>query len=112
MFDGVTASVVVCGHTHMQVDRQLGRMRIVNAGSVGMPFDAPGAYWLQLGPVVDLKHVAYDFAAAAERVRGTSHPQAAEFAERHIVAPPSREEMLDAFSGGVARARSTAETRA
>src|SRR5512146_167824 len=42
MLDGVTASLVVCGHTHMQFDRAIARTRIVNAGSVGMPFQDPG----------------------------------------------------------------------
>src|SRR3712207_7776889 len=44
--------LVVCGHTHMQFDRTVDDIRIVNAGSVGMPFAAPGAYWLLLGPDV------------------------------------------------------------
>jgi len=34
----VAADVVVCGHTHMQLDRRVGGVRVVNAGSVGMPF--------------------------------------------------------------------------
>ena len=44
------APLVVCGHTHMQFDRKVGATRVVNAGSVGMPFGEPGAYWLLLGP--------------------------------------------------------------
>jgi len=46
VFGTVNASVVVCGHTHMQFDRTIAGRRVVNAGSVGMPFAAPpGAYW-------------------------------------------------------------------
>jgi putative phosphoesterase len=46
---GVDADVVVCGHTHVQFDRRIGDIRLVNAGSVGMPYaDAPGAYWALL----------------------------------------------------------------
>ena len=30
VFAGVDASVVVCGHTHMQFDRMVGRLRVVN----------------------------------------------------------------------------------
>src|SRR5256885_2532961 len=37
IFDAVNAAVVVCGHTHMQFDRTIGRTRVVNAGSVWMP---------------------------------------------------------------------------
>ena len=39
--------IVVCGHTHIRFERRVGNMRILNAGSVGMPYaDRPGAYWL------------------------------------------------------------------
>jgi predicted phosphodiesterase len=55
---GVDAGVVVCGHTHVQFDRQIGEVRLVNAGSVGMPYaDEPGAYWALLdGTDVELRH--------------------------------------------------------
>jgi putative phosphoesterase len=55
---GVDADVVVCGHTHVQFDRQIGEVRLVNAGSVGMPYaDEPGAYWALLdGTDVELRH--------------------------------------------------------
>jgi predicted phosphodiesterase len=97
-FAGVDAPLVICGHTHMQFDRMVGWIRVVNAGSVGMPFGAPGAYWLLLGPDVQLRHTTYDLAAAAERVRSTSYPQAMEFATRDILKPRTEKEMLDAFS--------------
>ena len=48
--------------------------RVVNAGSVGMPFQAPGAYWLLLGPGVELRRTPYDLAAAAARIRATQLP--------------------------------------
>jgi len=53
-FEGLGVSVVVCGHTHMQFDRMVGTTRVVNAGSVGMPFGEPGADWLLLNPDVQL----------------------------------------------------------
>jgi hypothetical protein len=81
----------------MQFDRTIGDVRVVNAGSVGMPFSEPGAYWLLLGPDVELRYTSYDLESAAERVRGTDYPQAAEFAERNVVRPPSEGEMLEAF---------------
>jgi len=50
---GVDANVVVCGHTHVQFDRWIAGLRVVNAGSVGMAYeDQPGAYWALLGPDV------------------------------------------------------------
>ena len=57
----VSERVVVCGHTHVQFDRRIGDFRLVNAGSVGMPYEAePGAYWSLLGPDVDLRRTEYE----------------------------------------------------
>jgi predicted phosphodiesterase len=98
IFQGLNADVVVCGHTHMQFDRMIGRTRVVNAGSVGMPFGEPGAYWLLLGPDVQLRHTPYDLAKTAERIRASSYPQAEDFAAHNVVQPPSEEQMLELFS--------------
>ena len=103
LFDGVTAPLVVCGHTHMQFDRNVGRTRIVNAGSVGMPFGAPGAYWLALGPGIELRRTEYDLNQAAQRIRATGYPQAGEFAARNVLQPPTEEQMLAAFDGAARR---------
>ena len=52
----VSEDVVVCGHTHVQFDRRAAGKRLINAGSVGMPYEArPGAYWALLGPDVELR---------------------------------------------------------
>jgi putative phosphoesterase len=98
VFSGVQADVVVCGHTHMQFDRKVGATRILNAGSVGMPFGQPGADWLLLGPGVEFRHTSYDLAQAAEFIRQTSYPQAEDFAQHNILQPPSEKDMLEAFS--------------
>jgi predicted phosphodiesterase len=98
IFEGLDVPVVACGHTHMQFDRKVGRIRVLNAGSVGMPFGEPGAHWLLLGPEVQLRHTAYDLNKAAERIRGTDYPKAGEFAERNVLRPPSEQEMLEVFN--------------
>jgi putative phosphoesterase len=98
LFEDLHVSVIVCGHTHMQFDRMVGKTRAVNAGSVGMPFGEPGADWLLLGPDVELRHTNYDLGHAAERIRGTKYPQAEDFAVRNVLQPPSEEEMLRVFS--------------
>ena len=60
-FARADADLVVCGHTHMQFDRQIAGIRVVNAGSVGMAYDdEPGAYWLALGPDIEHRRTAYD----------------------------------------------------
>ena len=91
-------ALVVCGHTHMQFDRTVGKIRVVNAGSVGMPFGQPGADWLLLSPQVELRHTAYDLVKAAERIRSTQYPQANDFAANYVLHPPSAEKMLELFS--------------
>lgn len=98
MFAGVDASLVVCGHTHMQFDRKIGGVRVVNAGSVGMPFGEPGANWVLLGPEVEFRHARYDVEAAAQRIRETKYPDASEFAERYVRRSPSEVQMLRVFN--------------
>ena len=98
-FAGLDVPLVVCGHTHMQFDRTIGGVRVLNAGSVGMPFGKAGADWLLLGPGIELRHTAYDLQKGAERIANTRYPQAQDFAERYVLHPPSEEEMLKAWSG-------------
>lgn len=98
IFENADADLVVCGHTHMQFDRRIGPVSVVNAGSVGMPYGEPGADWLLLGPDVELRRTAYDLEKAAFLIRGTAYPQAAAFAEQHVLRPPTAEAILAAFS--------------
>jgi len=98
MFEDVTAPLVVCGHTHMAFDRMLGSMRIVNSGSVGMPFGPPGADWVLIGPDVEFRHTDYDLDAAAARIRATDYPDAESFAAQYVLNPPSEAQMLEAFT--------------
>jgi len=98
IFEAANAPVVVCGHSHMQFDRRIGDVRVVNAGSVGMPFGTAGADWLLLGPGVELRHTAYDLAAAASRIRATRYPMAEDFAANYVLSPPAEAAMLEAFA--------------
>jgi len=94
VFAEAQAEVVVCGHTHMQFDRMVGKTRVVNAGSVGMPFSEPGAEWLLLGPEIELRHTNYDHAQATTRIRNTGYPWIPEF---DMLKPPSEEKMLELY---------------
>lgn len=98
VLEGIDADVVVCGHTHMQFDRTVRDIRVLNAGSVGMPFGEPGAYWLLFGRETRLRWTPYDLQRAAERIRSTKYPQAREFAEHNVLRPPSEQQMLEAFA--------------
>ena len=51
---GVPERVLVTAHTHVSYERTVDGVRLVNPGSVGMPYEgAPGAYWALLGPDVE-----------------------------------------------------------
>src|SRR6185436_6470711 len=97
IFEPLSVSLLLCGHTHMQFDRMIGRTRVVNAGSVGEPFGDPGAFWVLLGPDVQLRHTDYDRTKAAERIRATQYPQAQETAQ-NILQPPAEAEILELFT--------------
>jgi len=97
MLEGVAQRVIVCGHTHMQFDRAVDGVRIVNAGSVGMPFGQPAAHWLLLAPDARLMRTEYDLQRAAELVRATEYPGADEFASRYVLSPASEDEGLRMF---------------
>lgn len=103
LFDPVDEPLVVCGHTHVQFERTVGGSRVVNAGSVGMPFGEPGAYWLVIDEEVEWRRTEYDLEAAAALIRETEYPQAAEFAEGSVLRPPREAEMLEALENAAAR---------
>lgn len=94
---GVKENVMVCGHTHMQFDRVCEGKRVVNAGSVGMPYGDPGAYWLLLGPNVSLRKTNYDLESAAELVRKSGYPLAQDFADNNILKPATAQEAIEYF---------------
>ena len=94
----LAADVVVCGHTHIQFDRRLANdLRVVNAGSVGRPFERPaGAYWALLGPGVDLRRTTYDVAAAVDSMRGAGADVDDELLD-DLLEPPDRDETTARF---------------
>jgi putative phosphoesterase len=78
LFADVDADVVVCGHTHMQFDRTIAGRRVVNSGSVGMPYeDEPGAYWM-----LDLEHRRTPYAGAT--LSASREDAIARFTERGL----------------------------
>lgn len=93
---GVSARLVLGGHTHIQYDRVVGGVRLVNAGSVGMPFEGrTGAYWTLLGPVVTARITHYDLERAARDIRASGYPNAEEFVRKDLLAPMTAEEAIE-----------------
>jgi putative phosphoesterase len=95
----VEQAMLVIGHTHSQFNWQLGDLRLVNAGSVGMPYeDAPGAYWaLVRDGEPELRRTEYDYEAAAERIRPTGWPIAERWVEENLLKVPSAREAAEFF---------------
>jgi hypothetical protein len=81
----------------MQFDRVVDGIRVVNAGSVGLAYGAPGAHWLELGPGIEHRRTPYEREAFADRVAASDWPKAARFAEEYIRNVPSEEEALEFF---------------
>jgi putative phosphoesterase len=104
LFEGIKAQTVVCGHTHIQFERQAGGVHILNAGSVGMPYaDRPGTYWLLLGPEgSEFRRTTYDLEAAAQDIRASGYPQAQEFVEENVLSVPTAKEAMEVFERMVA----------
>jgi putative phosphoesterase len=84
---------VVTAHTHMQYDRHVGETRLLNPGSVGLPYEPePGcAYWALLGPDVELRRTPYDLEAALERMRAAGIPNFEQIEELMRTPPPHAE---------------------
>lgn len=98
VLSGVDADVVLCGHTHMAFDRVAAGTRIVNPGSVGMPFDTPGAHWALLADGdVHLRVTSYDTAAAAAEIRASGWRLADDFVTRNVQSIPEREQVMALF---------------
>ncbi len=84
MLIGPGVAVLACGHTHVPMDRSVGGLRVVNAGSVGLPFDGdPRACYAVIssptgngeGPIqVQVRRVAYNVEEVVEQFFARGHP--------------------------------------
>jgi predicted phosphodiesterase len=91
---GIDEVTVVCGHTHVQFERRIGATRLVNSGSVGMPYeDEPGAYWTLLGPGVEFRRTDYE----PGDIKATSWPE-----EWPTATPEAATEFFEGLSLGQA----------
>jgi len=96
---GVPEEIVVCGHTHHQFDRRIGRHRLVNAGSVGLPYEGDAAaFWLLLDDGrVDLRRTPYDVAAAARQLAAAGYPELGDFIRESLIHPIPRDDVVAHF---------------
>ena len=89
MLDGVDEALVVCGHTHHQFELRAGEQRVVNAGSVGMPYQGDAAaFWLLVeGGEHELRRTDIDVDAVAAAIRASGYPDAEHLIEMCLVEP-------------------------
>jgi predicted phosphodiesterase len=89
MLAGVQEALVVCGHTHHQFELRAGAQRVVNAGSVGMPYQGePGAYWLLIADgEPELRRTVYDVNLAAPTLRASGFPDVDDLIRESLVEP-------------------------
>jgi diadenosine tetraphosphatase ApaH/serine/threonine PP2A family protein phosphatase len=99
---GVAEEVIVCGHTHRQFDVAVGGQRVVNAGSVGLPYEGraglpsegrAGAFWAVLGPEVELRRTDYPWAEALEELRRGGYPGLDELLLESLIQPMDPDEV-------------------
>jgi putative phosphoesterase len=96
LFQGIDDKVVVCGHTHHQFDRITDDFRVINPGSVGMPYEGQaGAYWALLGPSVQLRRTVYDVLKAAQEAEVAGYPDVEYRAT--LITPPAAAEVAAYF---------------
>ena len=95
----VAEQVVVLGHTHHQFDRRVAGRRLVNAGSVGMPYEGDvAAYWALLDEgEPSFRRTAFDVDAAVAGVRASGWPEAEEFIRENLLSAPRRAEAVAHF---------------
>jgi putative phosphoesterase len=75
MLTGVQAEFVFCGHTHHQFDREVDGYRVVNVGSLGMPYEGkPGAFWVLLDGEVHQRATWYNFERAVDEALSIGYP--------------------------------------
>jgi len=75
-----------------------------------MPFGRNGAFWLLLGPRIELERTDYDVQRAASLIERTSYPRADEFAARCVLQPPSEEETLALFEAATRAGNARSES--
>jgi len=80
----VIYDLLLCAHTHVPMDRVVDGVRVINTGSVGLPFDGdPRASYVVIDQrssgdyKVEFRRVAYDVDAVVRQLVTRRHPAAA-----------------------------------
>lgn len=83
MINGQAYNLLLCAHTHLPCDRMVASRRVVNVGSVGLPFDGdPRASYalVNLRPrgdyFIQFRRVSYDIEQVVRQLVAFNHPTA------------------------------------
>lgn len=82
LVEGCDAELLIVGHTHWQLDINVGPTRIVNLGSVAVPWagDLRASYYMlqadEKGHTLEHRRVDYDRQAVIEHLKRQKHPGA------------------------------------
>jgi putative phosphoesterase len=99
MVEGVEEALVVCGHTHHQFDLRAGGVRVVNAGSVGMPYQGEAAaYWMLVEDgEPEFRRTEIDVDAVVEAIRASPYPDAEDLVKMCFLEPVTAESVARLF---------------
>ncbi len=91
----------VIGHTHHQFDRRIGSLRVINAGSVGMPYESDvAAFWtLVEGGEPRFMRTPIDVERAVAAIRTSGWDGGEEFIAENLLVAVDRDETIAYFEG-------------
>jgi predicted phosphodiesterase len=89
----------VIGHTHHQFDRRVGELRVVNAGSVGMPYEGEvAAFWaLVVDGEPQFKKTPIDVERAIAGIRASGWEGGEAFIAENLLVAVNRDEAAHHF---------------
>lgn len=93
-------STVILGHTHMPFQRLVDRRRVINSGSIGMPFGGAGAHWVRLRAdgVIETHVTPVDVEKALASLLATSSDSAIlEWARPYLLGEISDRNAIETF---------------
>lgn len=94
-----SVATVVLGHTHMPFQRLVNRRRVINPGSIGMPYGGSGAHWVRLHDgIIETRVTHFDIDTAIREVGESSgFPGATEWVAPYVRSDISDVEVIEIF---------------
>jgi putative phosphoesterase len=111
---GTRERLVVGGHTHQQVVRELPDGRVyANAGSVGVPYEGrPGAFWMLIEEGTAIPRTTpYDLDAAVAELRRADYPDLDDQLDGSLLNPVDPDWVAAFFEHGAGRGEHPGEPR-